>query len=219
MDPSVVQTATKPARWWILVVAAAGAVGSLGTVAVAGKGTYDIAPFKVRMQAIPAPLGETVFEIQPLEGITQVPIRAEAGTHAAPLVAQATIVGVASGLTDVSSIVASDRELLDNPHDLALFMKEDGQSAVRSFAVLLGGLSIGGGALGGLLLSFGRWRRILGGALAGMLTFGGIGLAMQQTYDAGEFRKTCFQVEGTCVGDPPSVLGDEPADLPTLPGQ
>jgi hypothetical protein len=211
MDPSVLATGpVKPPRWWILVIAAAGAAGSLGTVAVAGKGTYDIAPFKVRLQALPAPLGETVLEVQPLEGLLSLPARAEAGTHASPVVAKATVVGVTGG-----GLVRSDRRLLTSPYDFASFMGSDGKDAIRSFAVLLGGLSIGGGALGGLLLSFGRYRRIFGGALAGVLAFSGIGVAMQQTYDTNEFQKTCFVVEGQCFGGEPEVPGGVPDVLPS----
>lgn len=197
MDPSVVTPGpVKPPKWWIAVIAGAGAIGSLGTVSVAGSGTYDVAPFKVRLQAQAAPLGETVLSVQPLEGVLDVPARAEAGTHAAPILAKATIVGVSSP----SGLVRSDRSLLEDPHALATFLGEDGKDAVRAFGIKLGILSLLGSGGAGLLLSFGRWRRILGAILAGTLTFGGVGLAVQQTYDASEFQKTCFVVEGRCVG-------------------
>lgn len=210
MDPSILQPGpVKPAKWWILVVLLAGGTGALGTVAIAGRGTYDVAPFKVRLQALPAPLGETALELQPVEGVIEVPARAEAGTHASPLLAKATIVGV------TSPPVRSDLVLLDSPYELASFLGQDGKDAIRSFAVLLAGLSIGGGALGGLVLSFGRWRRILGGALAGVLTFGGIGVLMQQTYDTSEFRKTCFVVDERCVGALPEVVDPLPTVVPS----
>ena len=212
MEPSVVETvaqAAKPPRWWIILIAAAGATGSLGAVGVAGTGTYDVAPFKIRLEAGPAPAGKTVLQVQPVEDLITVPLRAEAGTHASPVQATATIVGV------TAPVVSGDRDVLTDPFEFASLMGDDGKSAVRSFAIKLGGLAAGGGGLAGLLLSFGRWRRIAGGALAGLLTFGGIGGLMQQTYDSEEFTKTRFVVvEDVLPGDVlPTDLTDPVDDL------
>ncbi len=206
MEPSVVETATKaakPAKWWILWTAIAGAAGSLGTVAAAGSGTYDVTPFQVRFEALPAPLGKTVLQVQPVEDLATLPLRAEAGTHRSPLMAKATIVGVSAG------VVRSDRAALQSPFELASFLGQEGEDAIRSFAFKVGGLAIGGGAGAGLILSFGRWRRILGGALAGVLAFGLIGGLMQQTYDTEEFQKTSFVVEGEEGELPVDVPGDD----------
>ena len=189
MEPSTLHTQPKrpkPPKVWVLVTIIAGAAGALGAVAAGGKGTYDVAAFRVELRAMPAALGKTELAVRPEPPAAGVPrTHAEAGTHNAPLVVRATVV-------DVSGAVPSDLKAFWSPYDLASYLGDEGKDAAQRFALMLAGLAAAGGAGAGLLVSFGRWRRVVGGLAAGVLTFAVIGFLMQQTYDAREFQKTSF---------------------------
>jgi len=205
MDPSVMQTttrATRPAAWWILATIAAGIAGSFGAIGVAGSGTYEVAPFQVELRAIPAPLGETVLA-KKVAGIE--PGRAEAGTHNAPMVYKATITGLSVG----DRLTNTDPQLVATPEAMADFLSEQGKDAIRSFGIKLAIVSVGGGAIGGIGVALAgmRWRRIAGGALAGLLTLAVVGVLTQQTYDKSEFQKTSF-VADESITDQTGDLGD-----------
>jgi hypothetical protein len=200
MQPSTLAPGTrKPAQWWVLVTALAGALGALVAIAGGGKGTYNVAPFELEMRAFPAAQGKTEFAIKQVGELA--PGHAEAGTHRSPIVFRVTIVGLASDLAP------SDLADIRTPRAFADKIASDGKSAARSFGLKLGMLAITGSlAAGGVCSLFGRrWRRMVGALLAGVLTFGVIGLLVQQTYDKGEFLKTRF------------VLESEPT-VPGLPG-
>jgi hypothetical protein len=68
----------------------------------------------------------------------------------------------------------------------------------------VGALGIGGGLVGGLVISLGRWRRTLGGMLAGVLAVTIVGIVVQSSYNADEFSKTRFVVDRPLVS--PSTL-------------
>lgn len=202
MEPSTVMTGVeprKPKKRWTLIVIGAGAIGAMSSVAAGGHGTYDITPFRIELRAKPAFFGKTEFAVRPL---TLHPGHAEAGTHAAPIVLRATI-------TDISpAFVTSDRKTVATPHAFAAFMGQEGKDAVRAFAIKLALLALAGGAAGGAAVSFGRWKRIVGGALAGLLTFAIIGLLIQQTYNSAEFLKTRYVLDRASL----------PAPVPSAPG-
>jgi len=206
MEPSTLQPdakRAKPSAWWKLAVAILGAGGALGAVAAGGSGTYVITPFDVELSARPAAYGKTELAVQPIEGVP-IPLHAEAGTHASPIVARVTITGIAT------PPAPSDLRLFERgPSALAAHIGEQGKAAVRSLAIKLAALALGGGAAaGGALALFGRPWRIVGGALAGLLTFAIIGVLMQQTYDTSEFLKTQFIVDQDVGGllEPGDVL-------------
>jgi len=193
MDPTTVAQRpgapkAKPSRWWTLITVAVGATGALGAIGVAGSGTYDVAPFKVELQALPAPAGKTVLAKR-AAGIE--PGRAEAGTHNSPVELRATIVGISGG-----GITSTDDLAIAEPSGFATFMGSEGKEAVRAFAIKLALLAAAGGAAGGLAISLGRWRRILGGAVGGILAIAVIGVLVAQTYDTEEFKKTTFTSDG-----------------------
>jgi hypothetical protein len=188
MEPSTLLGSNKPPRYWFFVVLAAGAVGAMIAIGVAGKGTYDIAPFKLQLRAMPALLGATELAVAPFG--RQVPVHATAGTHKAPMKLRITVLGTSSNAT------ADDLAALTTPRRLTSFYGDNAKSATRSFALKLLALAIAGGAAAGAALSFGhRWRRIVGGALSGLLTFAIVGLLVYKTYDANEFAKTRFVVD------------------------
>jgi hypothetical protein len=196
MDPSTLApTDRKPSRWWILVTAVAGAAGALAAVGAVGRGTYQVGPFRIELRARPAALGTTELAIRAVEGF--IPSHAEAGTHAAPMVFRATIVEV-----DAAGLVASDRAVARSPRALATFIGDDGKSAITAFAIRLALLALAGGAAAGLALSFGRWRRAIGAAVAGVLTITAIGILVQRTYNADEFLKTRYVFDRPPIATP-----------------
>lgn len=171
----------KPKGYWKIITALAGIIGALGAVGAAGKASYDIAPFRVEFRARPALAGATELAIQPA---ALNPGVATAGTHAGPLVVRATITGLSG------TLVPSDVRAVATPRDAAGYLGQEGKTAIRSFVILLAMLAVAGGAAGGTLVSFGRWQRVVGGAIAGLLALAVIGLVMQQTYDPDEFLKS-----------------------------
>jgi hypothetical protein len=186
VEPSVLAPrAPKPPKWWILVTLAAGVGGSFAGITVAADGRYDIPPFTVELSATVAPAGKTEFEVKPTAvGVS--PGFAEAGTHAAPLAFRATV-------TDVRGLVPSDAARLATPGGFAEFMKTNGEEAVRAFAVKTGLVSLLGSLLVGLAISMGRWQRIVGSLIAGVLNLAVLGGLTAATYDADEFKKTSFR--------------------------
>jgi len=187
----------KPAAWWILVTLIAGIGGAAGAVAVGGHGVYDIPPFRAELRAWPAVSGKTEIAVRaPVIGRAH----AEATTHTAPIAFRVTITGISGKAT------ASDLAALRNPRDLAHLLGHQDSAAVRSFAIKVGLLALGGGFAGGLVVSFGRWRRLLGGALAGLLAIAIVGVFVEATYNTDAFAKTHFVVDRGSVDTLPSVL-------------
>lgn len=177
-------------RWWIVATIVAGIAGSAILVTLFGKGTYTVTPLRVELSARPALQGSTQLSVRPeaTEGIRRVePGFAEAGTHQSPMLFRMTVVGAGAGST------LRDPTLLQDPFRLATFIRTEGSEAIGSFGRKLGLLAFLGGALGGLAVSMGRWRRMLGGALAGIVALGLAGLLLHQTYDLSEFQKVQFQ--------------------------
>jgi hypothetical protein len=181
---------------WFLITILAGAAGAGGAIAVAGHGTYDVGPFRAELRAWPAAAGKTelaVKAVPALGGAVLQNVHAEAGTHRGPIDFKATIVG----LTDDAGLRSVIETALSDPRALATTIGDEGKDAVKSFAIKLGALSLGGGLAGGLIVSLGRWRRILGGAVAGLLAFAIVGVIVQSTYNADEFKKTRFVSDQT----------------------
>ncbi|MFN2613555.1 MAG: hypothetical protein ABR552_01890 [Actinomycetota bacterium] len=195
MEPSTLAPRKKkPAAWWMLLTIAAGGFGSLGAVAVAGRGTYNVAPFKVELRAWPAFQGKTEFAVEPIGTFSGG--HASAGTHRSPIDFRATIKGfTVTGADPTSILTQEDSASLRDPRAFADFFAANGKQAARSFGIKVGLLALGGAAFGGLLVSFAgmRFGRVAGAVLAGVVTVGVIGLLVQQTYDAKQFSRTCWQ--------------------------
>jgi len=190
----------KPGAWWILVTLVAGIGGAAGAVAAGGHGVYTIAPFRAELRAWPAISGKTELAVRaPVVGRAH----AEATTHTAPISFRVTLIGVSR------SAAATDLAALRDPRSLATLLGRQDSAAVRAFAIKLGLLALGGGFGGGLIVSFGRWRRMLGGALAGLLAIAIVGVAVKATYNTDAFANTRFVVERGSL----DIL---PSSLPTL---
>ena len=189
MEPSVLAPGKrKPNAIWLLITLVAGISGAMGAIATGGTGTYEVGPFTMELQARPDAYGKTELAVRKVEQFA--PGHAEAGTHKAPMAFRATIVGV-----NPRSIVSSDRAIVTNPYEMARFMGEEGKGAMRAFAIKLAGLAAAGAAAAGVAISLGRWRRIIGATVAGILALAVVGVMTKQTYDAKEFLKTRFVVE------------------------
>lgn len=187
----------KPGAWWILVTLIAGIGGAAGAVAIGGHGVYTIAPFRAELRARPALSGTSEIAVRaPVIGRA----RAQASTHQAPIAFRVTIIGVSR------SAAASDLAALRDPNRLATLIGQQDSAAVRAFAIKVGLLAAGGGFGGGLIVSFGRWRRMLGGALAGLLAIAIVGVAVAATYNTDAFKKTHFVVDRGSLDILPSVL-------------
>lgn len=201
MEPSVLAPKKpKPPKWWALVTLAAGAAGVFGGMAVAGSGSYEIPPFTVELSAKPGAAGKTVFETKP-SAVGVSPGFAEAGTHAGPLILKATVTNV-SGV-----LVPSDQAAVATPQGFADFMAANGKAAVRAFAIKVGIVSLAGALALGLAISMGRWQRIVGSVIAGVLTLAVVGAITAATYDRSEFSKTQFRPTGQApVTDPTDGL-------------
>ena len=187
----------KRSRIWVLITIVAGVAGAAGAVAVGGHGTYDIPPFRAEMRAWPSISGKTELAVRaPVIGKAH----AEASTHDAPITFRVTIIGISG------SAAASDLRALRDPHELVTLLGQQDSAVVRAFAIKVGLLAVGGGLAGGLLVSFGRWRRILGGAIVGLLVIGIVGAVVEATYDTEQFRNTHFVVDKGSLDVLPSVL-------------
>lgn len=177
-------------RWaGAVLVIVAGVVGAAIALTLFAKATYTVTPLRVELSAVPALQGSTQLSVRP-EAANAVggvrPGSAEAGTHQAPITFRMTVVGVGMGTELRDPTISSD------PERLATFIRTEGKSAIADFGRRLAIIGFLGGAVGGLVVSMGRWKRILGGALAGLLALGLTGVLLHQTYDLTEFRNTRF---------------------------
>ena len=202
MEPTPKTFSYRPRRSpiWVLITIIAGVAGAAGAVAVGAHGTYDIPPFRAELRTWPSVSGKTELAVRaPVIGRAHV----EARTHDGPITFRVTIVGISSKAT------VADLQALRDPHDLATLLGRQDSAAIRAFAIKVGLLALGGGLAGGLLVFFGRWRRFLGGALAGLLVIAIVGAVVEATYDTEQFRNTHFVVDHGSL----DVL---PSGLPTL---
>jgi hypothetical protein len=171
-----------------LLMLVTGGAGSLGSVALFGKGTVNIAPFTMELEVKPAPAGKTRIAIDP--GATGlVPGTAEATTHSGPLEFSARVTGVTLQGVDLSSPLAPEK-VTRNPRELAGYIREHGRSALRSFGIRVVLVSALGGLIGGMIVGLGNWKRTLITMVLGVLTFGGIGAVAGSTYDINQFENT-----------------------------
>ncbi|MGH2829157.1 MAG: hypothetical protein ACRDJM_01605 [Actinomycetota bacterium] len=183
---------------WILPVLL-GVAGSLGAVSALGKGTYDVAPLKVRMSVSVAASGTTRLSMEAPGGVT--PGTASAATHDSPLKFGATIVGVdAAGLpravvdsTTPTGVQTTEPLDPSKPELVSRYLADNGKSATRSFGIKVGLLALAGGLIAGGIGALGKPKRAIAGAVAGILVIGILGLIAQKTYDVTGFQGTTFE--------------------------
>lgn len=174
----------------LLLMIVTGGAGSLGSVALFGKGTVKVAPFTVEVSVMPAPAGKTRLAIDPA-ATGLVPGAAEADTHASPLEFEARITGVtAEGLSLTGAL--APQNVSRNPRELAGFIREHGRSQLRAFGVRVILVSALGGLIGGLIVGLGRWKRTLATMLLGVALTGGLGAIAGMTYDVNQFQNTTW---------------------------
>jgi hypothetical protein len=188
MQPSTIAPKPKkPPKWWAAVTIAAGIIGAFAGLAAGASGTYEVPPFTVELSAKPAPAGKTEFEVKPA---ALSPGFAEAGTHASPLVLRATVVDIDGEL------LASDAAALATPSGFADHFAQNGKAAATAFAIKSAIVALLGSLAAGAAISFGRWQRIVGALVIGIVTVGALGAITAVTYDKDEFKKTSFQRGG-----------------------
>jgi hypothetical protein len=175
-----------------------GAAGSMIAIAAFGEGRYSVGPMVIEMQAKPATSGTTELGVNPVPGL-QSGI-AKADTHAGFLAFRGTVVGVIGGESNISSTLA----LLKDPESLATTIRDQGKDAFRRFGIRLGWLTLAGGGAGGLAISLigMKTRRVLQGALGGVILVGALGLVAWQTYDIDKFSQVQFRQAGQAVSVP-----------------
>ncbi len=191
MDGAALPPPHQVGRWQYLVLSLLfGGPGSMVALAAFGQGTYRVGPLVVQMKVRPATSGTTELAVQP--AITQIQTgHVEAKTHEGFLAGKATVVGVVGDVKQVLPLVRSPRSLVDA-------IKEDGETAMRSFGIKVGLVTLGGGAAGGLAIALlgMKLRRVFQGALAGLVLVGGLGIVAWQTYDEEQLTRATFRPPG-----------------------
>ncbi|HVL88963.1 MAG TPA: hypothetical protein VM841_01885 [Actinomycetota bacterium] len=179
---------------WLLPVLL-GVGGSIGAVAAFGEGTYDVAPFDVKMKVSFGSQGQTRLGIEaPALGNPGVAV---ADTHSGPLRFNGTITGVDAGslaTAVVQTAGARDEQLNPaDPRSVAVFVAQNGKSAARSFGIKVGLIAAGGSLIGGLAGALGKPKQAIAGLIAGVAVVGVLGLVAGQTYDTSAFEGTRFE--------------------------
>jgi hypothetical protein len=177
---------------YLLAALVLGAAGSMVALATFATGTYRVGPLVVELAVRPSTTGTTELGITaPVPAFPKGVARRE--THEGFLAGRATVVGVAlSGADEARAL-----PLVATPRDLARTLREDGKDALRRFAIKVGLLTLAGGAAGGLVVALAglKLRRVLQGALAGLVLVGALGVWAWRTYDVERFSGAAFRVE------------------------
>lgn len=168
-----------------------GAAGSMIALAAFSAHDYRVGPVVMRFAIQPDTSGNTQFRIEPARTLRTG--FAEADTHAGFLSLRGTVAGV-SGEAFLPDALLSTRD----PKSLATTIRDEGKSAFRSFGIRVGWITLAGGGAGGMAIAlFGmKARRILQGALGGVLLVGALGLVAWQTYDIDKFDQVQFKQAG-----------------------
>ncbi|GAC1420340.1 MAG: hypothetical protein NVSMB57_14390 [Actinomycetota bacterium] len=172
----------------LLLAIVAGIAGSAGAVALFGKGTYTVGPFRVALSVKPAASGTTTIGLDspklPRQG------EATAMTHQGFLAFGARVVDVdQAGLVKATERIASS---VTSPESFGHSLSADGQAALQSFGIKVGLIALGGGFAAGLAGALGNPKRAIVGAIAGVVVMAGLGLWAKQTYDVSHFKGVTF---------------------------
>jgi hypothetical protein len=177
---------------WLIAAMLLGAAGSLVAISAFGSAPYRIGPIVVEMKMRPSTSGTSELAVNVAGRLT--PGFAEANTHTGFLSFRGTVISVVGEPSLPDALLATK-----DPYSLATFIKEEGGTAIRSFILRIGLLTLAGGAAGGMAVAaIGmRARRILQGMVAGVVLVGALGAVAYQTYDIEAFKEVQFRTAGS----------------------
>lgn len=186
-----------PQKRYMIAALLLGAAGSMVAIAAFGEGRYRVGPMVVEMQVKPATSGTTELGVEPVRTLRSG--NAEVKTHEGFLAFRGTVVGVFGEANIPDTLL-----LTKDPKSLATTIRDEGKSAFRSFGIRLGWLTLAGGGAGGLAIALigMKTRRVLQGALGGVILVGALGLVAWQTYDINKFDQVQFTQAGQAVSVP-----------------
>ena len=169
-----------------------GAAGSMIALAAFSAHNYRVGPLVMELQMLPDTSGKTEFAVEPVRDVIRTG-SAEATTHAGFLAFRGTVVGVVGEAALPDAVLA-----IRSPTTLAETIRDEGEDAFRRFGIRVGWLTLAGGGAGGMAIAlFGmKARRILQGALGGVILVGALGLVAWQTYDIEKFEQVQFRQAG-----------------------
>lgn len=181
---------------WLIAAMLLGAAGSLVAISAFGSGPFRIGPIVVEMKMRPSTSGTTELAVNVAGRLT--PGFAEANTHTGFLSFRGTVISVVGETSLPDALLATK-----DPSSLATFIKDEGGTAIRSFILRIGLLTLAGGAAGGMAVAaIGmRARRIVQGMVAGVVLVGALGAVAYQTYDFEAFKKVQFRTAGSVAPD------------------
>ena len=168
-----------------------GAAGSLAALAAFSAHDYRVGPVVMRLAIQPDTSGNTQLSVNPIRTLRSGV--AEAETHQGFLSLRGTVVGVSGEAFLPDAILATK-----DPKSLATTIRDEGKGAFRSFGIRVAWMTLAGGGAGGMAIAlFGmKARRILQGALGGLIVVGILGLVAWQTYDIDKLDQTQFKQAG-----------------------
>jgi hypothetical protein len=189
MDGGVAPPPKQVTPWrWLAITILLGFAGALSALVGFGKGTYAMGPMDVEVSVRAAFSGKTELAITPIAGVKAG--HAEAPTHAGFLAFRATVVSVHG-----TRLIPDANRIIANPRSFDSFVKNDNDEAMKKFVLKVGLMSLAGGAGGGAIIGLIglRPRRLIEGAIAGVLLVAVLGLIAYQTYDVNEFQNVTFK--------------------------
>ncbi|MGH2783709.1 MAG: hypothetical protein ACRDJ1_00420 [Actinomycetota bacterium] len=168
-----------------------GAAGSMIALAAFSAHEYRVGPILLQMQIMPDTSGNSQLRIEPVRTLRTG--FAEARTHTGFLSLRGTVTGI-SGEAFLPDAILSTKD----PKSLATTIRDEGKSAFRSFGIRVAWQTLAGGGAGGMAIALFsmKARRVLQGALGGLILVGGLGLVAWQTYDIDKFDQVQFKQAG-----------------------
>jgi hypothetical protein len=189
MDGAVAPPPRQVTQWrWLALTILLGFAGALSALIGFGKGTYSMGPIVVELSVRPSTSGTTELAVVPVPGLK--PGHAEANTHSGFLAIRGTVVDVHG-----TALLPDALRLTKDPRTLASYVKDEAREAGRRFAIKVGLMALAGGAGGGAIVGLIglRPRRLIEGAIAGVLLVGLLGFIAYQTYNVDAFRNVTFK--------------------------
>ena len=171
-----------------------GAAGSMIALAAFSAHNYRVGPYVMEMKVFPSTSGMTELAVEPVRPVIPTGF-AEAETHLGFVSFRGTLNGLVGSEAFVDEVVTV---VTGGPKALAESIRDEGEDAFRRFGLRVGWLTLAGGGAGGMAIAlFGmKARRILQGALGGLILVAALGLVAWQTYDIDKFDDVRFRQAG-----------------------